>query len=158
MRVEKTKERLRLHNLLLRVKDDRRWKTLYSGWALIKHLEWVSFFQSQHAKRPYSSREAEQEGAKANRPKPTQEKHYCSNTFQTIEGWVIFLSKIREKNHMLTKAAYAMSHCFTKAKDGRREKRKPNFHHSLFLILPSTDRLESFSHPLLSLNGLKMLL
>lgn len=68
-------------------------------------------------------------------------------------------SRIREKNHMLTKAAYVMSHCNTKAKDGRvreREKSKPNFHDFLRIIFPPLDRSESFSPPLLlSLNGLK---
>lgn len=102
------------------------------GWQTMKDtLQWMSSDKTSRVSFIFSKPTCQKcqttifkSGSRTGGSESKPSKTDCSKTFQTIEGWVIFLSKIREKNHMLTKAAYAMSHCFTKAKDGRREKKK----------------------------------
>lgn len=97
-------------------------------------------FKGKHGKTSvFKSRRAETERGESNRTATVQNSNerLMLRRFSNYRRiWVIFPSKIREKSHMLTKAAYVVSHRYTKAKAKGRRKLISNIpYHSSFLLL-----------------------
>lgn len=126
--IQKTNGRTCLHNCQT-TDNPLVWKSFT---VLVQLFWWTHFIPSKPnmAKRPYSNWDRRKQNGgsqvelRRSKIATRKTKRLMLRRFSNYRRiWVIFLSKIREKSHMLTKAAYVVSHCYTKAKDGRRKKK-----------------------------------